>query len=97
MDTVQRKCLFDGCGYEFQSEVNDLQLSCPKCSAATYKLTTKDRYRASNCPNTEDCYLYDQYRPECENLTFTPRCLVSVHEKLHLQELRLNTFLEQKK
>lgn len=97
MDKIKRKCLYDGCQYEFETDIDDLRLSCPKCAAATYKLTTQDRYRASNCPNAQDCYLYDQYIPECESLTFTPRCLVSVHEKLHLQEIRLNNLLEQKK
>ena len=79
----RRVCIY--CSNETFPEVHEQYMLCEKCGAATYKAFQQKgiNFKASKCPNVEDCYVVDQ-----------PRCLVSLHEKLYLQELKLNKVLE---
>lgn len=43
----------------------------------------------TNCPNTVTCQSHDQYRPLCEDLVMTPRCLVAMLETVGRLERRL--------
>ncbi len=90
----RRVCIH--CSNETFPEVHEQYMLCEKCGAATYKAFQQKgiNFKASKCPNVEDCYVVDQYRPECENLIFTPRCLVSLHTKLDLQDLKVKNHLK---
>ena len=91
----RRVCLY--CGDETFPKTHEDYMPCQECGAATYKAFQRKEpnFRASKCPNAEECYLLDQYRPECECLTFTPRCLVALHAQLEIQDLKLDKILQQ--
>ena len=93
----RRECIY--CSDTTFPEVHEEYMQCKECGAATYKAfqTKEINFRVSKCPNAEECYAYDQYRPECESLTFTPRCLVALHEQNHVLETRLDNLLKQEK
>ena len=38
----------------------------------------------TNCPNAVTCQSHDQYRPLCEELIMTPRCLTAVFGEIRM-------------
>lgn len=85
MDT--RKCLH--CKNEFEGEEHGY-CPCPDCGAATYPLGYKPRIiensremlRFTKCGMADDCFQQGRYAPSCEELRFTPNCLMTIHEDM---------------
>ena len=45
----------------------------------------------SRCPNADACAQFDNYVPACEQVVFSPRCLVPVFEMLDGLRFRVRT------
>lgn len=78
-----RKCL--SCHHEFDASEFDYE-RCPECGAGAYPLKLKDAIlegkmqvtEFTKCSLADNCITLKNYRPECEDLVFTPNCLAAI-------------------
>ena len=47
----------------------------------------------SKCKLASECYFHENYKPSCEELTFTPECLTPVYEELYRVHSKLDKVL----
>ena len=45
----------------------------------------------AGCINAWECYLWDQYDPQCESLTLRPKCLRALHLEIDALAVHLET------
>lgn len=92
-------CLYCKTVIETDADINEKH-RCASCGAAmvphSILVTEEDGQKVfdysnrrmwlyyTNCPNTVTCQSHGQYRPSCEDLVMTPRCLTAVFGELRM-------------
>lgn len=99
-------CLYCKAEIETNADVNNKRL-CAECGAAMAPHSVLVKMENGeliqdfgnrrmwlfycNCPNTVTCQSHDQYRPSCESLTFSPRCLTAMFAELGYMSRRVDS------
>lgn len=98
-------CLYCKTEVETDADINKKH-RCGSCGAAmaphSVLVTVEDGQKVidygnrsawlyfTNCPNAAMCQRHDQYRPSCEELAMTPRCLVAMAATIDRLDRRID-------